>query len=67
MFSNIETDDYDIDMYVDKIQKIAARKLALYKEMEEKLNEFKRCLREEEEVHRETVSKNMGFGIKGGV
>jgi hypothetical protein len=54
-------------MYVDKVQKIAARKLALYKEMEEKLNEFKRCLREEEEVHRETVSKNMGFGIKGAV
>jgi hypothetical protein len=55
-----ETDDYDIDFYVEKVQDIARRKLALYTQLREKLAAFKGCLREEEEQHRKTVAKSRG-------
>jgi antirestriction protein len=53
-----ETDDYDIDFYVEKVQDIASRKLNLYEQLRDKLAEFKRCLREEEEQLRKTVAKS---------
>lgn len=52
-----ETDDYDIDFYVDKVSEIAARRLAIYTQLKEKLVEFKKCLRAEEEQHKLTVAK----------
>lgn len=56
--SNLDTEDYDIDYYVDEISGVAALRLALYGQLRDKLQEFRRCLRDEEEEHlRITVAK----------
>ena len=61
----LDTDDYDIDYYVDQITAVAARKLALYGQLRDRLAEFKSSLRDEEEEHlRFTVAK-LGKGFKG--
>lgn len=60
----IERDDYDIDYYVDRIQAVAARKLQNYLMLREKIAEFKNSLREEEEMHRLTVSGGGHFPLR---
>lgn len=52
-----ETDDYDIDYYVEKCSGIVNRKLQIYKMLQDKIVEFKKTLREEEELHRATMAK----------
>jgi len=54
----VDNEDYDIDYYVDEISSVAARRLAIYGQLRDKLQEFCRCLRVEEEEHlRITVAK----------
>jgi hypothetical protein len=52
-----ETDDYDIDYYVDKCQQIVNRKLQIYQMLREKIVAFKTSLKEEEDMHRATMAK----------
>jgi hypothetical protein len=52
-----ETDDYDIEYYVDRVAKVASRKLQIYMKLRDKINEFKKTLKEEEEMHRATLAK----------
>ena len=59
-----ETDEYDIDFYVDKIGKIAARKLQIYLQLRDKLLDFKKSLKEEEEMHRASMAKKNGLRMK---
>ena len=58
-----ETDEYDIDYYVDKIGKIAARKLQIYLQLRDRLGEFKKTLREEEDMHRASLAKKNGLRL----
>ena len=55
-----ETDDYDIDYYVDKCQQIVNRKLQIYQMLREKIVAFKTSLKEEEDMHRATMAKQKG-------
>ena len=55
-----ETEEYEIDAYVEKMQRIIERKLALYNQLGLKLKDFKHQLKEEEDVHNQTVAKG-GF------
>lgn len=55
-----ENDEYEIEEYVGKMSKIIERKLEIYMMLNGKLQEFKKHLREEEEVHNMTVNKG-GF------
>lgn len=57
-----ENDEYEIEEYVSKMSKVIERKLQIYKLLNGKLQEFKKYLKEEEEVHNMTVNK--GFGMK---
>ena len=59
-----ETDEYDIDFYVDKIGKIAARKLQIYLQLRDKMLDFKKSLKEEEEMHRASMAKKNGLRMK---
>ncbi len=45
-----DADDYDIDNYVDKIEEIVKKKLFLYKQLSSKIKNFKKALKEEEEI-----------------
>lgn len=56
-----QDDDYEIEEYVKKMEKIVERKLALYHQLNTKLSDFKKVLREEEEVHH-NMTVNKGFG-----
>lgn len=58
----VENDEYEIEDYVEKMSRIIARKLEIYSYLREKLGDFKKSLREEEEIHNMTVAK--GFGLK---
>ena len=58
----IENDEYEIEDYVSKMENIVKRKLHIYKNLKAKLNDFKQCLRAEEEAHNNTIAK--GFGIR---
>ena len=42
--------DYDIDEYVENIEKIVKKKLFLYKQLSGKIKQFKKTLKEEEEI-----------------
>ena len=59
-----ETEDYDIDYYVEKIGKIAARKLQIYMQLRDKMLDFKKSLKEEEEMHRASLAKKNGIRLK---
>jgi hypothetical protein len=56
-----ESDEYEIEKYVSKMQKIIERKLEVYNYLKDKLCGFKVHLRAEEEAHNMTVAK--GFGV----
>lgn len=43
---------------------IIDKKLEIYKMLNNKLQEFKKHLREEEDIHNMTVNNKAGFGIK---
>ena len=59
-----ETEDYDIDYYVEKIGKIAARKLQIYMQLRDKMMDFKKSLKEEEEMHRASIAKKNGIRLQ---
>jgi len=59
-----ETEEYDIDYYVEKIGKIAARKLQMYMQLRDKINDFKKSIKEEEEMHRASIAKKNGLRLK---
>lgn len=56
-----ENEDYDIEEYVEKLQKIISSKIQMYMHMKEQIRGFKEELKEEEETHRRTIEK---FGVK---
>lgn len=63
LFAIIENDEYEVEEYVDKMGHIINKKLEIYRMLNNKLQEFKKYLREEEEVHNQTVNKGAGaFG-----
>ena len=43
-------EDYDIDEYVNKTEEIVKKKLYLYKQLSNKIQNFKKALKEEEEI-----------------
>jgi len=47
----VENDEYEVEEYVDKMGHIIDKKLEIYRMLNNKLQEFKKYLREEEEVH----------------
>ena len=61
----IENDEYEIEDYVNKMSKIIERKMDIYGLLNGKLQEFKKYLRAEEEVHNLTINKG-GFGLGNG-
>lgn len=48
--SQNESVDYEIDDYVVQVEDIIKKKLHIYKMLYQKLNNFKKALREEEEI-----------------
>lgn len=59
----LENDEYEIEDYVAKMEKIIQQKLQAYKSLGSKLAGFKKSLRKEEEVHNMTMAK-AGFKRK---
>lgn len=54
LISNVQgmgTDDYDIDDYVNRMEKIIERNLFIYGDMQKRIQKFKKHLKEEEEAH----------------
>jgi len=47
----VTNEDYDIDSYINKMEALVKRKLELYKNLYERVQTFKKHLREEEEIH----------------
>ena len=42
--------DFDVDSYVDKLQTVVKKKLKMYNLLVKKIDHFKKCLGEEEEM-----------------
>lgn len=43
--------EYDIDEYVNRMERIVKRNIEIYSDMQKRLNKFKKHLKEEEEAH----------------
>ena len=43
--------EYDIDEYVNRMEKIIQRNIAIYTDLQRRMNRFKKHLKEEEEAH----------------
>lgn len=55
LISNVQgigTVDYDIDEYVNRMERIIQRNLEIYEDLQRRMNRFKKHLKEEEEAHR---------------
>ena len=48
---DVTSDDYDIDDYIDKMETVVKKKLDLYKNLYGRIQNFKKHLKEEEEIH----------------
>ena len=48
LIQNIQSEDYEIDDYVSKMEVIVGRNLKIYQEMQQQLGRFKGLLKEEE-------------------
>ena len=44
-------EDYDIENYVENMERIVARNLAIYGDLQKRMGKFKKHLKEEEEAH----------------
>ena len=42
--------DFDVDSYVEKLQNVVKKKLKMYNLLSKKIEHFKKCLKEEEEI-----------------
>ena len=42
--------DFDVDSYVEKLQNVVKKKLKMYNLLSKKIEHFKKCLSEEEEI-----------------
>ena len=42
--------DFDVDSYVEKLQNVVKKKLKMYNLLSKKVEHFKKCLTEEEEI-----------------
>ena len=54
LISNVQgigNDDYDIDDYVNRMEKIIKRNIDIYTDLQRRMNRFKKHLKEEEEAH----------------
>jgi hypothetical protein len=49
---------------VTKVESLIKRKLEIYHYLKDKLTDFKKSLKEEEEVHHQTVAKGFAFNKK---
>lgn len=53
MIAKIQGDEeYDIDTYVEKLSKMTKKKLKIYQYLDEKIEEFMKGLKEEEEIRK---------------
>ena len=43
--------EYDIDEYVSRMERIVARNIDIYSDLQRRINKFKKHLKEEEEAH----------------
>ena len=43
--------EYDIDEYVGRMERIVARNIEIYSDLQRRINKFKKHLKEEEEAH----------------
>jgi kinesin family protein 2/24 len=50
--------EYDVDSYVDKLENIIKKKLKMYSLLSKKVDNFKRYLKEEEEVRHKVKNIN---------
>lgn len=44
--------DYDIDTYIEKLSKMTKRKLKIYQYLDEKVEQFMKVLKEEDEIRK---------------
>lgn len=54
LISNVQgvgNEEYDIDTYVNRMERIIARNLEIYTDLQKRVGKFKRHLKEEEEAH----------------
>lgn len=54
MISNVQgvgSVEYDIDEYVGRMERIVARNIEIYGDLQRRLTKFKKHLKEEEEAH----------------
>jgi hypothetical protein len=50
--------DYDVDGYVDKLEVVIKKKLKMYELLSKKVQNFKRYLKEEDEVRQKVKNVN---------
>jgi hypothetical protein len=56
LISNVQgfgNEDYDMDEYVSRMEKIVKRNLEIYGELGKRLQQFKQHMAEEEEAHKQ--------------
>ena len=54
LISNVQgvgAEEYDIDEYVGRMERIVARNIEIYSDLQRRINKFKKHLKEEEEAH----------------
>jgi len=51
-------EDRNIDEYIDKMDAVVKRKLDLYNTLHERIQTFKKHLKEEDEIHAKIIQNN---------
>ena len=51
-------EEHDIDEYIGRMEGLVKRKLDLYKSLHERIQKFKKHLKEEEEIHTKVQQNN---------
>ncbi len=51
-------EERDIDEYIERMEAVVKRKLELYRNLHDKIQTFKKHLKEEEEIHTKVLQNN---------
>lgn len=55
LITKIQGENIDIDSYVEKLSKVTKKKLKIYKYLDDKIEEFMKVLREEEDIRKKVT------------
>ena len=56
--NHVGTEEHDIDEYITRMEAVVQRKLGLYQNLNDRIQTFKKHLKEEEEIHSKVLQSN---------